>query len=119
MLRDSLYKIISSDHRLNEINAVLEFNAADEIFNGHFPDHPVLPGACMLQIIKEVLEETLHISVRLKKADNVKFLTLIDPQINNWLQLEINYTLEEFGYRVTAALATDEVVCFKLQGLFN
>jgi 3-hydroxyacyl-[acyl-carrier-protein] dehydratase len=118
MLKDSLYQIIAMDHSCDTINAVLEIAEHNDIFKGHFPDHPVLPGACMLQIVKEVFEEVMNTSYHLQKADNLKFLTLIDPQKNNILHLEINYMIEESGIRVTASLTTDEDVAFKFQGTF-
>src|SRR5476651_1818417 len=119
MLKGNLYHIIAIDHTENVINAVLELDVHNDIFNGHFPGHPVLPGACMVQIIKEVFEEVMETSYRLEKADNLKFLTLIDPQITNTLQLELSYIAEETGTKVNASLATHEEVAFKLQGTFT
>ena len=118
MLKDSLYTIIATDHQDDVIHAVLELDADNEIFQGHFPDQPVLPGACMLQLVKEVLESTINTPVRLQKADNLKFLSLIDPRENNLLHLEINYTVEDAQIKVTANLSSLDVVCFKLQGVF-
>ncbi len=118
MLKDSLYTVIATDHQGDVINAVLEIDADNEIFLGHFPDQPVLPGACMLQMVKEVLENAINTSIRLQKADNLKFLSLIGPHENNLLHLEINYTVEEAQIKVTANLSSLDVVCFKLQGVF-
>jgi len=118
MLKNALYKIIAIDHSDNTINAVLEIDGHNEIFKGHFPDHPVLPGACMLQMVKEVLENEMCNFYQLEKADNLKFLTLVDPQKDNILHLEINYIIEELGTRVTANLATGEGIAFKFQGTF-
>ena len=118
MLNHSLYKIIASDHQDGIIHAALELNAGNEIFKGHFPDQPVLPGACMLQMVKEVLENATGASIRLQKADNLKFLSLIDPQQNSLLLLQVNYTIDESLLRATASLMAEEVVCFKLQGVF-
>jgi len=118
MLKDALYKIIAVDHSDNTINAVLELDEHNEIFKGHFPDHPVLPGACMLQMVKEVFENEMGNSYQLEKADNLKFLTLVDPQKDNILHLEINYIIEEPGTRVTASLTTGDEITFKFQGMF-
>jgi 3-hydroxyacyl-[acyl-carrier-protein] dehydratase len=118
MLKDSLYKIISIDHSAIEINAALEIDAQNEIFKGHFPEHPTLPGACMLQMVKQVLEDTLEISLKLQKGDNLKFLSLVDPEQNNLLLLQINYTIDDSFIKVNASLDSKEVVCFKFQGTF-
>ena len=118
MLKDSLFHIISSDRQENVINAVLEMDNTNQIFEGHFHGQPVLPGACMVQLVKEVLEEHLNSMLKLEKADNLKFMSLIDPQKNNLLLLEINYAIDESQVKATASLIAKDVVCFKFQGVF-
>jgi 3-hydroxyacyl-[acyl-carrier-protein] dehydratase len=119
LLKDALYKIISLAHQENAIEATLEINKNNEIFIGHFPGQPVLPGACMLQIVKEVLESTLNTTFRLKKADHIKFLTLIDPGSNNILQLTLSYRLaDNNNIYVTADLIASKDICFKFRGSF-
>jgi len=115
---DSLFTIVAIDHRDNTIHAVLEIDGQNEIFNGHFPDHPVLPGACMVQIVKEIFEGAMGSSYQLQKADNLKFLSLVDPRKNNTLHLELSYAIEETGTKVTASLSSDADIVFKLQGTF-
>ena len=118
MLKDSLYTIIAIEHIDNTIHAVLEIDGQNEIFNGHFPDHPVLPGACMVQIVKEIFEAEMGRSYQLQKADNLKFLSLVDPQKNNTLHLEIGYIKDECVTKVNASMVSDAEVVFKLQGAF-
>ncbi len=121
MLKDSLFKILVSGHTENNITATLEIHKNNKIFSGHFPGQPVLPGACMLQIIKEVAENTLDKSLRLKKADSIKFLAVIDPGINNILQLTLSYRLTDHQtIYITAGLSigTGSVICLKFKGSF-
>jgi len=118
MLKDSLYHILSVTNADGVINAVIELNADNEIFQGHFPEQPVLPGACMLQMVKEILENELQTSYRLQKAENLKFLAMIDPRLHRTLYLEANFSTDEDGMRVTANLNTDEQAAFKLQATF-
>ena len=118
MLKDSLFEVVSIITGDGIITAAVDLDADNPIFNGHFPGRPVLPGACMVQLVKEVLEEALGKSIRLQKADNLKFLSLIDPNQNNSLALTINHIHENESIKVTATLIAAEVVCFKLQGVF-
>jgi 3-hydroxyacyl-[acyl-carrier-protein] dehydratase len=100
--------------------AILQLNKDNEIFTGHFPNHPVLPGACMLQMIKEVLEDTFDASFRLNKALNMKFLSLIDPGTNSILELVISYSLtDDKSIDVTASISVQKEVFFKFRGLFG
>ncbi|MDB5016892.1 MAG: FabA-like domain protein [Mucilaginibacter sp.] len=118
MFKDSLYKITSQDHHDGVIDAVLEINKEDKIFTGHFPGHPVLPGASMLQIIKEVLEDTLKASFRLKKADQIKFLAISDPSVNNLLKLKLAYSItDDINLDVIANFSQSDICC-KFKGSF-
>ena len=119
MLKNALYKIETIEHANAEVHAVVDLNAFDAIFQGHFPGQPVLPGACMVQMIKEILEEALNRPLRLIKADNLKFLLQVDPRNNTWLQATIKYNIDDAGLKVNAELATPQAVCFKLQGMFE
>ena len=119
MLRDSLFKILSLDQHEHTTNAVLELNAANDIFKGHFPGQPVLPGACMLQMLKEILETGIGQSLVLKKAASMKFISMVDPAVNNTLRLNINYSSADDELKVTASMLLGDVVCFKFQGLFG
>ena len=118
MIKESLFKILAIDHLDSTIYAVLEIDRDSPILDGHFPGQPVVPGACMLQLVKDMVTDTLGKPVRLLKADNIKFLSLVDPGITQSLQLEITCQLNENDIQVTANLNAGEVVCMKMQGIF-
>lgn len=113
---NDLFSIKNITHEDGAITAQLGINKNSDILKGHFPGQPVVPGACMLQIVKEVLETALTYPVRLKKADHLKFMTMIDPVNTQKVQLDITYKYAESDIHVTAKLSNDEVVYFKLQG---
>lgn len=117
MLKEPLFKISSLTRSENSVSAVLEIDQFNEIFGGHFPDQPVVPGACMLQIIKEVLADALNSPLRLVKADNIKFLSLVTPSARS-LQLQIGYSLTETNIKVNANISFGDLVCMKLQATF-
>lgn len=116
---DALFKISKLEHNDGVIAATLDIDEDCDIFKGHFPGHPVVPGACMLQIVKDVLEVALDTSLRLKKAEHLKFITMIDPENTTSVDLDITYKFVTEGQiSVTAKLITGEVVYFKFQGTF-
>jgi 3-hydroxyacyl-[acyl-carrier-protein] dehydratase len=118
MLKDSFYTISSLTHHDNVVAAILQFNNGHQIFTGHFPGQPVVPGACMLQIVKEILGDALGNSYQLKKAANLKFIAPIDPRMVDEMDLRITYKTTDDGLQITAALNANRVVCFKMQGVF-
>jgi len=119
MLKDHFYEITSTVHQENTILVTLRLNGEHEIFKGHFPGQPVVPGACILQMVKEILSAELKMDYHLKKADNLKFIAPVDPRVTDDLQLKITYKHLDSGLQVNAVMSANEVVCFKMQGVFD
>ena len=71
--------------------AVLVLNATHPIFAGHFPGQPVVPGACQLQIVQELLSHVLASEYRLLQANQLKFLTPIDPRQHPRIEATLRY----------------------------
>ncbi|MFB9843696.1 hypothetical protein [Mucilaginibacter ginsenosidivorans] len=116
---NDLFHVLRIDKLDGMIVAKLGIDRDSEILKGHFPGHPVVPGACMLQVVKDVLEDSLGTTLRLKKADHLKFMSLVDPTERETVQLEIVY--RDAGQEetfVTAKVSADENICFKLQCTF-
>lgn len=119
MLKDSLYIIKEITSENNSIEVLVELNEAHEIFEGHFPLQPVLPGACMLQMIKEIVEAALDVKLQLTKAEGIKFLSMIQPH-GEALQFSIQYNfIENSLLNVSAKILMNNVVCCKLNAVFQ
>lgn len=113
-----VFKILSADHSENSIIARLKVDAGSDIFNGHFPAQPVVPGACMLQTVKEILEDAFKTSLRMVKADNIKFLNRVTPDTLD-LILKISYTSMDGELKIAADLSSGEQLFMKLQAVFS
>lgn len=119
MLSNDLFFIRGLNSQPAIINTSIELNPQHKIFEGHFPGQPVLPGVCMIQIIKEVLALALGYQLQLKSSDHIKFLSMVDPRQSPVLELAINYTLNGDAVSVTATLTRDVVICLKMKGVFE
>lgn len=117
-IANDIFNIDSITHVNQTIKAILSINSGSTIFDGHFPGQPVVPGACMLQVVKDVLETALGHPVQLQKAGNIKFVSMIVPSLNDMIQLDISCKPIDDGINVTAKLVSNDVICFKLQGIF-
>lgn len=114
-----LFKIEKLAHEDDTITASLSINQHNLIFKGHFPGHPVVPGACMLQLVKDLLEDALGNKIQLKKAGQLKFIRMIDPTLTRSVQLELSYKYADGDtVSINARLTDGDEVCFKLQGIF-
>jgi 3-hydroxyacyl-[acyl-carrier-protein] dehydratase len=85
------------------LQARIRLNPKHPIFAGHFPGLPVVPGVCMLQIVKECLEEAQHTKLRLTRAGNIKFLTVLSPTEHEIVELSLNFESSENGILLTEA----------------
>ncbi|MDB4919294.1 hypothetical protein [Mucilaginibacter sp.] len=117
IVNDEIFKVAKIEHTDNVIKADLSINPNCSIFKGHFPGQPVVPGACMLQIVKEVLESALGQSLQLKKASQLKFINMIDPVKTASVQLETSYKLFGDDISFTGKLSDGETVCFKCSAI--
>lgn len=119
MLSGDFFYITNLDEGDGKITAVLELNATHKIFEGHFPGRPVVPGVCMIQMVKEILESVLEKSTRLAGADLIKFLVVIDPTENNVVHAEIKYFIDgDEKIIVGASLFNESVIYFRMNGIF-
>jgi 3-hydroxyacyl-[acyl-carrier-protein] dehydratase len=120
ILQDDFYTILHPVTAPGSIHAVLELNPGHAIFRGHFPDQPVVPGVCMLQMIKELLETATGKPARLLKGSELKFLSVIDPRQNKQVNVELIYAPEGNDLiAVTARLFYNETNFFKFKGIFT
>ena len=120
MLQGNFYTVVNNNQSTaGAVSALLELNPEHHIFEGHFPQVPVVPGVCMMQMVKELVEDFVGKKLRLSKADHLKFLTIINPRQNKLLQADVSILPNTHdGFQVTAAFFHEETVFFKFKGGF-
>lgn len=121
MLQGNFYTVVNNNNQaaVDSVSALLELNPEHHIFEGHFPQVPVVPGVCMMQMVKELVEDFVGKKLRLSKAEHLKFLTIINPRQNKLLQADISiHPNTHDGFQVTAAFFHQETVFFKFKGGF-
>ncbi len=114
MLQDSLYTISQWSAGPNRVEAELEIDAAHPIFKGHFPGQPVLPGVCMIQMVKEVMEKVTGAGLFMHKADNCKFLQLVDPVKTHTLTMSAQFQVDANELSVQAVLKSIDSILMKI-----
>jgi len=117
MLINDFYTCHDSLHSDNELRCRIVFNEAHAIFKGHFPGQPVVPGVCMMEIVKELLQNQVGRQLMLHEARNVKFLQFITPGMEPLVH--INWKENDSSFNITATLRHGETVLFKLDGSFG
>jgi len=120
MLQGDFFNIRNLETAGFDIKADLVINAAHKIFEGHFPGHPVVPGVCMMQMVKEIMEQVFKKKTNLVSASDMKFLNIINPEENTDIQAALKYKIEENrNMTVWASLFKDDRIYFKFKGVFG
>ena len=80
MLLDNFYTILSSESSDSTTWTIqIELNPDHTVYQGHFPEHPVVPGVCLLQLIKECAENIRQQKLQIVQVSSCKFLSAINP----------------------------------------
>lgn len=119
VLKGSFYKVKERTASENKINAVIELDPAHEIYKGHFPQQPIVPGVCQMQILKEMLEEASGKKLRMGNNDNIKFTGMIIPDQNPVVNIELSYQDKEGMIAAEAKLFSGEMIFTKYKGKFK
>ncbi len=115
MLLNDFYTIVERVPAAGSVTAKIAINARHRIFEGHFPGIPIVPGVCMMQIVREMVEVSTGKPVSLIAADSVKFLSVINPEQISEIDLAIHYTEEAGQFLINANLFAGPVTFFKLK----
>ena len=115
ILLNDFYSIIHQESAAGSVKAKLSINKTHKIFHGHFPGLPVVPGVCMVQMVREILEVSLDKTLKIETADNIKFLSVIDPRQHGEVSASIDYTEADNAFSINATLFADQLIFLKLR----
>lgn len=120
MLAGTFYKLLSCNQQVEgNYIAEIELNANHQIFAGHFPGNPIVPGVCLTQMVKEIVEGIVAKKLHLKKADSLKFTAIINPQINAILSANLTLKmLDSTHIQAELSFYSGATTFFKFKGSF-
>lgn len=114
MLIKEFYKIISLSSDDSGINATIKLNPNHEVYKGHFPEQPLVPGVIQLQIIKELLERDDKSKLFMNNIIQVKYLTPVVPANHPVLIVHLFVRkIDEKSVRIDASISTKNIVFTK------
>jgi 3-hydroxyacyl-[acyl-carrier-protein] dehydratase len=121
MLLKDFYTLISLENTVDtKYLATILINEEHEVFKGHFPGNPIMPGVCMMQIIKELTEKITESPLFMQSLSNVKFMALINPFNTPELRLELDVAiLEDNLVKVKNITYFNETVALKLSCVYK
>ncbi|GGF03853.1 hypothetical protein [Hymenobacter cavernae] len=103
----------------NRLRLQVQLNAHHALFAGHFPGQPVVPGVCVLGLVKDVLQQHLAKELLLRTCSNSKFLRPIDPITMPALTLTVGYTQRDFLLDFAASIQHEHQLLCRVAGSFQ
>ena len=79
ILKNSLYTIADKRMEGSGIFYQILLDKNHIIYKAHFPNEPITPGVCIIQIAKELLEDYMHEEYEISHVKNIKFLSVLSP----------------------------------------
>ncbi|MCV6628924.1 MAG: 3-hydroxyacyl-ACP dehydratase [Flavobacteriaceae bacterium] len=119
MLIEGLYSVKRFEVSDDKIDAQIHINKDHEVFDGHFPNNPVMPGVCMIMIVKELTEKATSKELFLRKASNIKFMSVINPQSHPDLDMVIQMEKDTESISVKNSCAYDDTTALKMRVTFD
>ena len=115
MLVPEFYHITEFTSTENKIEAQIKLNKDHEIYRGHFPGQPVVPGVMQLQIIKELVEKARNRSFLMSDILSAKYLHMIIPGAFEILKVDIELIENEMHQiKFKAKVIEGEVIYTKV-----
>jgi len=119
MLIRGLYSVLNFEQDEQTVTALIKLKPDHEVFKGHFPGNPVMPGVCMIQIIKELTEQATGETLFLSVASNIKFMAIINPEKNDTLKLVLQLSEVDGQIKVKNTISFEDTLALKLNATFK
>lgn len=119
MLIEGLYTVLDLEKNDNTVVANIKLHKEHKIFEGHFPGNPIMPGVCMIQIIKELTEKAVGKSLFLNTSSNVKFMAIINPEKNDVLCLNMDISQTDDQIKIKNTTRFEDTLALKLNATFT
>ena len=116
MLIDSFFKIKQAEENGNTCRFIVSINPHHEVFKGHFPQQPVVPGVFALQMIKECLEWSRNKKYRYCELTNCKFSRPLFPEHDKDYRIECEFS-DTFIFKAT--VCSNDTVYITLKAKFE
>ena len=113
-LENNFYTINNIEQKSDDAFAVeVTILPEHQIYEGHFPQQPVVPGVCTLTIIRECIGNILSKEVSFASIKECKYVSALIPQED--LRIMINLTICESKVTALVERVDDQQTVLKLK----
>ncbi len=114
MLENRIYLIEHTNIIKDTVTYSIRQNKNNEIFKAHFPGSPITPGACLIEIAKELCEKHIGKPLSVSFVKSVKFISVITPTKNEFLDFAITISETDNTYQAKVQILSDGNVYSKI-----
>lgn len=120
IFKDKFYTILSSTKEDHTNSFTIRLNKAHAIFSGHFPGNPVTPGVVQMEIIKELVRESLPKPIKMDSMSNCKFLAILNPETVDVVEVVLYLTENDNGqFKLNAVIQNPDAIFLKMSALYS
>lgn len=87
-----------------------------EVYRGHFPDRPVCPGVCNIELIRQCAERLVGQRLRIHTVSLCRFTAVASPSRAPEVDVRIGVTPADGLWRVTTRVADAACVYVEYKG---
>lgn len=103
---NSLFTVLNQETEPLSANFKLRLNKDHPIYQGHFPQNPITPGVCSLEIMTQLTAANYSGFTRPKTVESIKYLGFVNPIATPEIKVELKIgKMEEGVWRVRGVLS--------------
>ena len=114
ILIDNFYTVESQNISDTKAEFRVKLNAENFIYQAHFPNNPITPGVCLIQMTTELFGLVKGENFRIKTLKNVKFTAVINPLEFPEVDFALEFTQNETGWLLKVLIKERETVFAKI-----
>lgn len=122
VLLNDLYTFtkITADESGDDFMVEAKIRPDHPIFEGHFPNSPILPGVCHMQMVVDAVSEVVKKPLKVKEGLDMKFTAVVDPREGTDLLIKLHVDrLEDGDVKINSITTFRGEVCFKFKGVLD
>jgi 3-hydroxyacyl-[acyl-carrier-protein] dehydratase len=76
-----------------------------DLYRGHFPGHPVCPGICNVELLRECAMKAIGQSLHIAAIKKCRFTKVATPQTESLLTADLSWQATADGFALRASLS--------------
>ncbi|GHU68528.1 hypothetical protein FACS189413_05630 [Bacteroidia bacterium] len=117
ILKDNLFTIENQNVADGKAAFRVKLNAEHFIYQAHFPNNPITPGVCLIQMAVELFDFVKTANFNIKTLKNVKFTAPISPLEFPEVDFLLEFSENENQWQIKAIVKEKETIFVKISML--